>query len=79
MSVIFLTPQRRYPQNCSHVPIVPVYPRDPRCWTKDDAVKAAKAAVSNSQHAINNVLKIYEKALPNLHANIHLKIGRQRV
>lgn len=53
--------------------------RDVALWTKDESVKDAKRDVGSSQHYINYMITMYVSNLRYLRANMHLKVGKQRL
>ncbi len=59
-------------------PVVPVTPRDPKYWKKDNAVKEAKKK-SNSQLDDNYLIESYAANVRRMKADIHLRVGKQRL
>ena len=60
-------------------PVVPVTPKDPKYWKKDNAVKEAKKRMSNSQMDDNYLIESYAANLKRMKADIHVRVGRQRL
>jgi len=58
-------------------PVVPVEPRDPDVWMKDNAIKLARTK-EGSQNGVNHIIDIYTKNLETMKANFRLTVGRQR-
>ena len=60
-------------------PVVPQEKRDPTLWRRDSRVKAAKKALDCSIRGTINLVEQFNACFGQLHANLHLTIGKHRL